>query len=186
MEQTHVLLLRCQQFLRENHILQPAVSTLQRILGEQRTLARQHIFKRVASALPKDVDKKLDALLEVGDDTTSPLQQLKDPPGKASAPAMKRLTDKRAYIETTGILEVDLSWLNNYQRSLAFYVRGCNAYWLKQIEPNHRYAALVCFLWQTYQDTIDYIIEMHAKLMGKVEKQAYLYPDDDKYWEEEK
>ena len=173
LEQTHVLLLRCQQFLRENHLLQPAVSTLQRIIGEQRTLARQHIFKRVASALPKDVDNKLDALLEVGDDTTSPLQQLKDPPGKASAPAMKRLTDKLAYIETTGILEVDLSWLNNnYQRALSFYVRGCNAYWLRQIEPNHRYAALVCFLWQTYQDTIDYIIETHAKLMGKVEKQA--------------
>jgi hypothetical protein len=44
--------------------------------------------------------------------------------------------------------------------------------WLRQIEPNHRYAALVCFLWQTYQDTIDFIIEMHAKLMGKIEKQA--------------
>ena len=72
---------------------------------------------------------------------------------------MKRLTDKLAYIETTGILAVDLSWLNNnYQRALAFYVRGCNAYWLRQIEPNHRYAALVCFLWQTYQDTIDYIM----------------------------
>ena len=88
LEQTHILLLRCQQFLRENHILQPAVSTLQRIIGEQRT----------ASALPKDVDKKLDALLEVGDDTTSLLQQLKDPPGKASGAAMKRLTDKLAYI----------------------------------------------------------------------------------------
>ena len=55
LEQTHVLLLRCQQFLRDNHILQPAVSTLQRIIGEQRTLARQHIFKTVASTLPMDV-----------------------------------------------------------------------------------------------------------------------------------
>ncbi len=160
LEQTNALLLRCQQFLRENHILQPAASTLQRIIGEQRTLARQHIFNTVAAALPQGVDNKLDALLKVGDDTTSPLQQLKDPPGKASAPSMKRLTEKLADIETTGILDVDLSWLNNnYQRALAFYVRGCNAYavrccalrstpsaWLRQIEPNHRYATLVCFL----------------------------------------
>jgi hypothetical protein len=168
LEQTNALLLRCKQFLRENHILLPAASTLQRIVGEQRTLARQHIFRRVAAALPKGVDNNLDALLEVGDETTSPLQQLKDPPGRASAPAMKGLTDKLAYIETTGILEVDLSWLNNnYQRALAFYVRGCNAYWLRQIEPNHRYAALVCFLWQTYQDTIARQIDGQSRKTSK-------------------
>ena len=86
---------------------------------------------------------------------------------------MKRLANKLACIEETGILEVDLRWLNNnYQRFLASYVRGCNAYWLRQIEPAHRYAALVCYLEQTYADTIDFIIEIHAKLMKRVEKQA--------------
>ena len=173
LEQTNALLLQAEQFLKENHILCPATSTLQRIIGEQRTLAQQHIFKTLAEALPKGIDKKLDVLLEVDSYTVSPIQQLKEPPGKASTSAMKRLTDKLACIEETGILEVDLRWLNNnYQRALASYVRGCNAYWLRQIEPAHRYAALVCYLKQTYADTIDFVIEIHAKLMNRVEKQA--------------
>jgi hypothetical protein len=82
---------------------------------------------------------------------------------------MKRLADKLAYIEETSVLAVDLSWLNNnYQRALAAYVRKCNAYWLRQIEPAHRYGALVCYLLQTYADTIDFMVDMHDKLISRV------------------
>ena len=173
LEQTSALFLRVEQFLREKRILQPASSTLQRIIGEQRAEARRYIFEKITDALSKDVIQKLDALLLVLDDSFSPFQQLKEPPQQASATAMTRLTDKLARIYETGVLEVDLSWLNNnYQRALASYVRTCTAHRLKEVEPNHRYGALVCFLRQTYQDTIDFIIEMHAKLINKVEKQA--------------
>lgn len=36
------------------------------------------------------------------------------------------------------------------------------------MKPSHRYAILACFLWQTNRDTIDYIIDMHFKLVTKV------------------
>lgn len=125
------------------------------------------------AALPQTVIQKLDALLLVRDSSVSALEQLKDPPGKVATTAMNRLTDKLARISSTGVLEVDLSWLNNnYQRSLASYVRTCSAHRLREVEPPHRYGAMVCFLWQTYADTVDFIIDMHAKLMNKVEKQA--------------
>ena len=115
----------------------------------------------------------MDVLLDVEDNTVSLLQQLKAPPGKSSAPAMKRLSLNIAIIEGTGVLNLDLSWLNNnYQRALAQYVRKCSAYRLRELEPFHRYAAMVCFLWQTYRDTIDFAIEMQDKLILKVEKQA--------------
>ena len=179
LEQTNTLLLRAEQFLREKRILRPATSTLERIIGEQRTLARDHIFSRITKDLPEGVDKKLDAMLRVGNDVVSPLQRLKEPPGVPSAPAMTKLTDKLSEIEETGVLAIDLGWLNNnYQRSLAAYVRTCNAHRLREVSPNRRYGAMVCFLWQTYQDTIDSVIDMHDKLTNKVQTRAQVDFDE--------
>jgi len=149
------LLFLAEQFLRDKGILRPATSTFERIIGEQRTQAQQHIFERITNSLNRDVFFELDALLVVGDNAVSPLQQLKAPPGAPSPSAMKELMDKLAHIEETGILEIDLSWLNNnYQRSLAAYVRQCDVHRLREVERYHRYGAMACFLWQTYQDTI--------------------------------
>jgi hypothetical protein len=70
-------------------------------------------------------------------------------------------------------VDINLSWLNNnYQRALATYVRKCDAHRLREVEPHHRYGAMVCFLWQTYQDTIDFAVDLHDKLIQKVEDHA--------------
>ena len=70
-------------------------------------------------------------------------------------------------------MEIDLSWLNNnYQRSLARYVRHRSASRLKRLKSERRYAVLVCFLHQLYADTIDFLIEMHDKLMTGVHSRA--------------
>ena len=114
------------------------------------------------------------------DSTHSPLSLLKEPPGAPSAPAVKKLTEKLDRIEQTGVLELDLSWLNNnYQRSLASYVRKCDAHRLREVESFHRYGALVCFLRQNYQDTIDFIIDTHDKLINKAEKNAQKVFDEE-------
>ena len=173
LEQRNTLFLRAEQFLKEQGILQPATSTIERIVGEQRAEASQYIFRRITDALEEGFANKLDNLLLVGDSTQSPLALLKEPPGAPSTPAMKRLTEKLARIEETGVLEIDLSWLNNnYQRSLASYTRKCDAHRLREVEPFHRYGALVCFLRQTFQDTIDFAVDMHYKLINKAEKNA--------------
>jgi hypothetical protein len=104
LEQTNALFLRAEQFLQEQGILRPATSTIERIIGEQRTEASQYIFRRITDTLEGGVANKLDNLLLVGDTTHSPLVLLKEPPGAPSAPAMKRLTEKLDRIEQTGIL----------------------------------------------------------------------------------
>jgi len=122
-------------FFPENKHLRPATSTLERIIGEQRTQAQQHIFERITNSLKGGVFFELDALLFVGDDAVSPLQRLKAPPGVPSPSAMKELMDKLARIQETGILDTELSWLNNnYQRALAAYVRKCDAHRLREVE----------------------------------------------------
>jgi hypothetical protein len=44
LEQTNALLFLAEQFLWDKRILRPATSTLERIIGEQRIQAQQHIF----------------------------------------------------------------------------------------------------------------------------------------------
>ena len=94
LEQTNVLLSLVEQHLKEQNILQPATITLRRLIGEQRRLARQHIYEKITSALSKETMQKIDRLLEVEENTVSPLQQLKEPPRSPSPNAMKELTQK--------------------------------------------------------------------------------------------
>lgn len=114
LEHTQALLTRAREFLRERHILFPAESALLRIVGEQKKQAREHIVTRLAQNLPAAMTNALDDLLDVKEgETVSGLQRIKANPAKPSANAMRTLTDKLAAIEATGVLGVDLSWLNS-------------------------------------------------------------------------
>lgn len=82
----------------------------------------------MTKSLSPEVKKKLDALLQVEESRVSPLQAIKQAPGLPSPAAMLRLATKLEQIEDTGILSLDLAWLNNnYQRSLTRYARRCSA-----------------------------------------------------------
>lgn len=169
LEQTGPLLMRAKSFLQENNILFPADSTLRRLIAGQRQQAREHIFQRVMDGLTPELTGKLDALLAAGAKRLTPFQALKQPPGQSSPAAILRLTAKLDQIRSTEILSLDLSWLNNnYQRMLARYARRCSADRLRDLQAGHRYGVLVCFLWQVYRDTIDYLVDMHDKLMTGV------------------
>lgn len=169
LEQIRGLLCQAKEFLRGHGILEPATSGLERIIKEQRSLAQQHIFGKVLAALPAGMTEKLDMLLDVDSGRVSDLQTLKEAPARPSSDAFTRLTAKLKQIQETGILAVDLTWLNNnYQRSLALYAKRCSADRLKEIRPSRRYAVLTCFLWQTFRETIDQIIDMFDKLITKV------------------
>lgn len=124
LEQTSALLARTETFLQEEGILLPAEYLLPRMVGEQRVRAQEQICARIAATLPHEVSTVLDGLLQVHPgEGVSRLQFLKAHPSRPSAEAVIALTEKLATIEATGVLTVDLSWLNsNYQRALFHYV----------------------------------------------------------------
>lgn len=173
LEQTGPLLIQAKQFLKENGILFPADDTLRRLIVTQRQAARDHIFTRIADSLSLAQQEALDGLLIAGKKRTTPFQVLKKPPGQPSPKSMLRLADKLKIIQATGLLTIDLAWLNNnYQRSLTRYARRCSADRLRDLKEDRRYAVLICFLWQAYRDTIDHMIDMHDKLMLRVFNRA--------------
>ena len=173
LEQTGPLLNQAKRFLDAQSILFPSNEVLRRLVVKQRQAARDHIYERITNSLGQGMRKKLDDLLETNDAYFTPLHTLKQPPGRPSPAAILRLTTKLELIRETRALHIDLSWLNNnYQRSLARYVRHRSAGRLKRLKSERRYAVLVCFLHQLYGDIIDFLIEMHDKLMTGVYTRA--------------
>ena len=91
----------------------------------------------------------------------------------SSVDAMLTLLDKLRVIEATGVLGVDLSWLNGkYQRALFHQVRKSSVTRLRELGEARRRAALVCFLWQSYRDAVDQVVDMFDKLLTRAHTRA--------------
>ena len=173
-ERTIALQARVREFLKEQRILEPAEFRIARIVGEKRKAASEHIFSRITAGIAPDLAHTLDDLLVVeAEESISVLQRIKANPSRPSANAMLALLKKLAAIEATGVLNVDLSWLNsNYQRALFHQVRKSSAHRVREIVPPRRHAALVCFLWQSYRDTVDQAVDMFDKLLTRTSTHA--------------
>ncbi len=173
LEQMVALTARLKAFLRTHHILEPSQDTLLRIVQTQREVARTAIYDKVSGLLCDETRPCLDALLATDGAAYSPLHYLKQPPGNPSPASFLRLTETLERIQETGILSVDMTWLNNnFQRSLARYAHQCAISRLRRLKDDRRYTALICFLRQLYQDTFDAAVQMHDKLMNKMYNKA--------------
>jgi hypothetical protein len=149
-------------FLRDHQVLLPALSTLRRLAGEQRDWTRQLVATRIMALLPPEIPVRLDALLHVeADHRLSPLHMLKTPPGMPTPQAVSHLTAKLDCIQATGILALDLTWLNNnLQKALARHTVQASVQRLRILEAPQRYTVIVCFLVQTYRETLDQLVEL--------------------------
>ncbi|MBU0995174.1 MAG: DUF4158 domain-containing protein [Proteobacteria bacterium] len=173
LEQTNALLSKTYYFLKEHKILSPSADKLKRLIGNQKEEAKKFIYEKISQSLSGEMLTNLNSLLDTVEKRYSDLHILKQPAGRPSPQAMIRLTNKIDQINDTGILTLDLSWLNNnYQRFLTQYAKRCDAKRLRELEDSHRIAVLVCFLWQLYKDTIDQLVEMYRKLVNKIYNHA--------------
>lgn len=178
-ELTSALVAKAQEWLQQRRILLPAETELKRLVAQEREKARQAIYQRILAQLPADVIATLEQLLQVKEERLSPLRKLKEPPGQASPKALKEMADKLETLTQTGILTLDLSWLNhNFQRELAHRGRQSNIYRLRELIPEHRYPVLVCLLWEIYRETLDQLADMQDKLLTKRYAKAKQERDD--------
>ena len=162
------LLARARGWLRDEHVLAPADSALRRAVGAARQKARALLTQRMAERLSASMRDRLDALVDVGDDDPhSPLHRIKT--GGTSSPSvggMRRLLARLDLLEATGVLEIDVGWVNgNYQRNLFDSVRTASADRVREMAAPRRHLALVCFLHQAWRDTLDQAVDMYGKLL---------------------
>jgi len=167
------LLIKAIEFLKEQQFLNPSEDTIERIIQTEREKARKYVFEKIYTSISPSLQHELDSLLFVGDGLYSTIYQIKDVPKIPSAKAMKLLAAKLDMIEQTGVNDVNLDWLNNnYKRYLSCYVTRCDAKRLRELEPRHRYASLVCFLQEAYRDSKDHIFDMYQKAINAMYNKA--------------
>ncbi len=170
---TEALFMQATELLKDKKILNPSSDTIERLIQTQREKAKTYILEKINAEITTALQQTLDALLVVENNFYSKLYQIKDVPKNSSTAAITLISEKLALIEQTGALTINLDWLNNnYKRHFNKYVTRCDAKRLREIEPLHRYAALVCFLQETYRDTIDYMFDMYAKAINNMYSQA--------------
>ena len=145
LERTASLLARARAWLRDEHVLAPAGA-----VGAARHKARAPLTQRMAERLSAPMRERLDALVAVGDDHPhSSLHRIKASSSNPSVGGMKRLLARLELIEATGVLEIDVGWVNgNYQRILFHSVRIASADRVREMVAPRRHLALVCFLHQ--------------------------------------
>jgi len=145
----------------------------QRVVGEQRALARQQRYVRLLACLPSSMPADLDALVQVEETPSSPLHALKAPPGLPSPRALLRLIAQLDQIQAPQVLTLDLTWLNpNLPKALAQHVWPASAHRLRGLPAPQRYTVLVCFLIQTYRDTLDQLVDMYSKVVTATYRRA--------------
>jgi len=173
LESTPALVAQAEAFLRDHTILVPASSTLHRVVGEQRALARQQLYVRLLAGLPSSMPADLEVLVQVEETPYSPLHALKAPPGLPSPRALLRLIAKLDQIQATQVLTLHLTWLNpNLQKALAQHVWQASAHRLRGLPAPQRYTVLVCFLTQTYRDTLDQLVDMYSQVVTATYRRA--------------
>ena len=182
LDQPAGLVARAEEYLRREGILLPASSTLRRVVGEARAVVMSAVEQRIESALNSETRSALDALLvvDVSGGDRSRLQMLKEPPGTASPRALIAEIKKLETIDSTGALEVDLSWLRgSLRKALARRVRYSSAHRLRELRASNRYTALLSFLHETHADTIDHIVDLQSKLVTQTFRRAERKLDQD-------
>ncbi|MFT5909526.1 MAG: TnpA family transposase [Paraglaciecola sp.] len=169
LEQTHALLACLRDFLRQQKIVEPSESTLNRLIQQERQKARDSIFEKIDSLLSNEQKQKIDELLQTDGKVYSTLHHLKQTPQRASANAIIKIAEKLDLIEKVGISSIDLSWLNNnLQRSMNRHVRKATATRIRKIKKKRRYALMVCFLKQHYQDMTDSLMKTYDKVINQM------------------
>ena len=110
---------------------------------------------------------------------TRPLHRIKSGSSSPSVGGMKRLLARLELIAATGVLEVDIGWVNgNYQRILFQTVRTASADRVREMAAPRRHLALVCFLHQAWRDTLDQAVDMYGKLLDRNRKLVEARLDD--------
>ena len=180
LDRTGSLLARARGWLRDEHVLAPADSVLRRAVGAARQKARALLTQRMAGRLSAPIREGLDALVAVDDDQPhSPLNRIKASSANPSVGGMKRLLARLELIEATGVLGVDVGWVNgNYQRILFHTVRTASADRVRRMAGPRRHLALVCFLHQAWRDTLDQAVDMYGKLLDRNRKLVEARLDD--------
>ncbi|WP_254175334.1 Tn3 family transposase, partial [Planktothrix tepida] len=156
--------------MRFRKIIIPAISTVERLAWEVRHRAQKLVCVELTKNLTQLQKIALDKLLVVApDQKLTELIWLRQPPGQANPRNFLKVVERLEFIRR---LALDSGCLKRVHpnRLLQFTKIGAKSTpaHLSRLDELRRYAILVAFLIEWSASLVDYAIEMHDKMMGKL------------------
>ncbi len=155
-----VLLEEAEEWLREEGILFPAESTIQKIIAQVRPQAENQVFAALTSQLTPTQAQALEELLHRDQGKRgSTFAWLKEPAVKASPASITVLITKLETVRQLQMSTIDVSRLNrNRVRVLAHLGAKYHRDSLLRFSQQKRAALLVCYLQELQQELLDRLL----------------------------
>jgi TnpA family transposase len=155
-----ILLEEAEDWLREEGILFPAESTIQKIIAQVRPQAENQVFAAITQQLSTTQAQALEELLQREQGKRgSTFAWLKEPAVKASPASIKVLITKLETVRQLRMNKIDVSRLNrNRVRVLAHLGAKYHRDSLPRFSQQKRAALLVCYLQDLQQELLDRLL----------------------------
>lgn len=150
--------------LRQQKIILPAMTMIERITWETRLKAENKIFKMLISSLSTGQTEKLDHLLSVMPESSKTyLAWLREIPGTISSDSFLSVAEKLDYIRRLQ-LQIDTKGIHpNRLRQLSKIGARYEPHSFRRFNNPKKYAILVAYLIELIQDLTDQAFEIHDR-----------------------
>lgn len=161
------LLHECIDFSRKNQVILPAITTLERMVWEARSMAEKKIYNSVSQSLTNEQKEKLEEIIitpQLSDSNKTILGWLKEPPGHPSPETFLKVIERLEYIRGIGLENVDVHHIHR-NRLLQLYRLGARyePYAFRDFTENKRYSILTVYLLHLTQELTDKAFDIHDR-----------------------
>ena len=172
------------QSLRDQQILLPSLSVLERICAESITRANRHLFSALTMPLTEEHRRQLDSLLDHQDknsvrgkmsvqSNTSVLAWLRQSPSAPNAKHLLEHIDRLTRLKALGLPEgIERQVHQNRLLKLAREGGQMTAQHLRDLETARRYATLVAVALEARATLTDEIIDLNDRIIGTLFSRA--------------
>jgi len=154
-------------FLRNNRVILPAITTLERMVWEARAMAEKKIFNTVSQSLSDDQKEKLEEIItsqRQSETNKTKLGWLKEPPGHPSPETFLKVIERLEYIRGMELGNIKVSHLHrNRLLQLSRLGSRYEPYAFRDFQENKRYTILTVYLLQLTQELTDKAFEIHDR-----------------------
>ncbi|MFT4568759.1 MAG: hypothetical protein ACI9FN_003728, partial [Saprospiraceae bacterium] len=163
----HALFEESQAYLLKANVLLPGASILHKLIATVGTQVHTSLFEKIYNKLPSEIVLAIeDALLLPQGEQHTFFNQLKEYPAAASIATLKRYLDKYERLQTMGLNTIEEQLIDpTFQYYLYQLTCRYNAKDIKRFDQHKRYALMVCFLFETQKQLVDYLIALHDQYM---------------------
>jgi TnpA family transposase len=152
----------------QRKILLPGVSVLARLVASIRERAANRLFQALFQLPNQAQRKQLEKLLEVKDEERySPLDKLRHPPNRVSAPALVSALNRLVEVRSLGIGTIDVSQVPPNRLKVLARSAG-NAQSIARMPESKRIATMLAFVYLLEFTAIDDVLDLFDWLIGSI------------------